>query len=145
MELARIAPGTSEFHTAEGASSTRFWSVATLTQHVPLRAEDAVDRAGHLVESAVRGDLEASLKPSISLSGGVDSQWVASEILRQRNDQELCSFTAVPVAEWAAQTGDAFCTDETFSVRELAVLYRDPWPAGISPGCIESARSRASQ
>lgn len=118
----RVATGTAVTHDPGGARTNRFWSL----DHVPpvqfRRDKDYVEAVDEQFGRAVDAALEGAERPAMWLSGGLDSQGLASYLVpRLPAGQRLPTFTAIPGAEFVETAGRL--SNERAYVRELARMY----------------------
>ncbi len=120
----RVACGTSQSHDPSGARTHIFWA-ADKVPHVRFSNDDdyvgAVDEAFAKATDNAFAGIE---RPGIALSGGLDSQAVASYACTQRPDfGAIATFTAVPQPGWSAPPKPYSFGDESAHVRALAKMY----------------------
>jgi asparagine synthase (glutamine-hydrolysing) len=118
-------PGSSICYLSpEGASIDRWYDAAALPPTRYRRDEDYVEAARALLADSVRNALDASTRPALSLSGGLDSAIAGAEVLRQLGpDRELHTFTFHPLAEWTGEVPPTSFGDERAKVEEFAAMH----------------------
>lgn len=131
----RIESGTSEVHDPAGERTRRYWTIRDAPDVRFKRDEDYVEALDELFGQAVVATMDGARAPAISLSGGFDSQTVASYAVGNlASGQRLHSFTAVPGREWVAEQPDHAFGDESGHVRALCAMYPQ-----IDPHFIDGA------
>ncbi|MBA4164158.1 MAG: hypothetical protein C0510_05945 [Erythrobacter sp.] len=129
----RVACGTFELHGPDRTVRQRFWSVENVPQVLFARDEDYVEAVDEQFCRATRAELEGVSRPAIALSGGLDSQCVASYILSEGSaDLRLPAFTGVPQAGWYCDGRRSSFGDESGHVRALAAMNPQIEPHFIS-------------
>lgn len=137
----RVACGTFELHDPQGSMRRRFWSVEDVPQVRFARDEDYVDAVDEQFRRATRAELEGVARPAIALSGGLDSQGVASFIVSEGSAHlRLPTFTGVPQAGWTCDGRSSSFGDESGHVRALAAMYPQ-----IEPYFITGERHRLGE
>ncbi|MGQ7829931.1 asparagine synthase-related protein [Altererythrobacter sp. Z27] len=122
--LERVPCGAIAVHSPDRKEARRYWSVDGLTPLEIPDAQTAVEAVDAEMQQATEVTLEGARKPAVSLSGGLDSQAVASFALRQIGDEgKLQSFTAVPVEAWLPKPDHRLVYDERAHVSALAECY----------------------
>ena len=130
--LRHVVPGTFERHTVEGWRQTRFWSVSDAPPVRFKRDEEYVEAVSAELASSVAFALEGAERPSIQLSGGLDSSTIAAFAMEQLGpDTPLRSYTAVPVEEHQQVGRLHQFDDESGHVRALAEMYPQLQPSFI--------------
>lgn len=120
----RLEAGTVQWHDPAGERQRRFWSVRDVPEIRFGRDEDYVEAVDAAFRRAAAAELSGIERPALSLSGGFDSQAVASYLVELRgSNQPLISFTSVPQAGWQAGPADTSFGDEGDHVRALAKMY----------------------
>lgn len=120
----RVASGTFELHDPQGTTQRRFWSVEGVPKVRFARDEDYVEAVDEQFRRATRAELERVARPAIALSGGLDSQAVASYLVSEgAAGMRLPAFTGVPQAGWSCDGRPASFGDESAHVRALAAMY----------------------
>ncbi len=120
----RVECGTWEEHDPAGETTRRYWSLKDVPEVRFRNDDDYVEALDDHFRTAVKLSMEGAKAPSISLSGGFDSQTVASYAVENlAPGQQLRSFTAVPVKQWIASQCDQTLTDESHHVRALCAMY----------------------
>lgn len=109
-------------HDPLGRSLRRYWSVSDVPDVRLPRDEDYVEAVDALFDRAVAQTLSDIERPAISLSGGLDSQAVASYVCRQLPaGRTLPAYTSVPMRPTDAM--DDHFADESDHVRALVSMY----------------------
>jgi len=122
--VTRVPLGAQCCITAQSATTTRYYHLATLPQIRLKRDEDYVAAADALFEEATRAALADFAKPAISLSGGLDSQAVAAYAARSLGEQvPLLGLTGVPEAGWDGLEAKHRFGDERWHAASLTELY----------------------
>ena len=130
--LRHIAPGSFERHSPHGHEVTRFWSAADAPPVRFKRDEDYVEAVSEELASSVAFALENAERPSIQLSGGLDSSTIAAFAMEQLGpDRPLRSYTAIPVEEHEQIGRLHQFDDESTHVRALAEMYPQLQPSFI--------------
>jgi len=136
--VSRLPAGCRAVLSKRGVTVTRYHDPADLPV-VRLRSDaDYAEAAAALFAEATTAALDGAARPAVSLSGGLDSQAVAAEVLHQRPGRRLDGFCAVPEAAWDGATpGPRGFGNEWPHVEALAEMYPDlrthPVPAdGLS-------------
>lgn len=120
----RVVCGTSELHGPERTVRQRFWSVEDVPQVRFARDEEYVEAVDEQFRRATRAELEGVSRPAIALSGGLDSQAVASYIIGEGPPGlRLPAFTGVPQAGWRSDGRSSSFGDESAHVRALAEMH----------------------
>lgn len=131
--LSRVAPGTQVVIDRERVRRSRFWQPGNIRRVRIDDPREALEQAEPLVREAVAAALEGSAQPAISLSGGLDSQTIASFSLEHLGDgTKLRSYTAVPVQKWLPKHDSRLTYDESENVRALARHWPNLEPSFIS-------------
>lgn len=126
--LTRVAPGTVVRVNRTGIARREFWS-ARETRKIRISDEkEVLGEATRLLHRSVEMSLHGSERPAIALSGGLDSQTVAAFALERLKQQQLRSYTSVPVTEWLPKTDPRLVYDETANVELLAARYSNLVP-----------------
>jgi asparagine synthase (glutamine-hydrolysing) len=95
--ISRLEGGTAMTWRGRSASMQRFWSVETLPDVRLMRDEDYVEALDALFTRASAEALDGFSKPGLLLSGGLDSQAVASYALDAIGaNQTIDCYTSVP-------------------------------------------------
>ncbi len=122
--LKRLPTGCHGWLARDGLTTKAYWDIAKVRPVRFARDEDYVEAATDLFRQSTRAALNGFSRPAISLSGGFDSQGVASFVLGELNgDQELLGLTGVPEAGWQAVDGPGGFDDESKHVQALAAIY----------------------
>lgn len=122
--LERVPCGASAWHGPGLRQLRRYWSIEGLRPLAGIKQDEAVQLARTQLEAAVDSALEDARQPAASLSGGLDSQAVASVALSRLGARgSLHSYTAVPVAEWLPRADLRLAYDERDHVEALAARY----------------------
>lgn len=136
--LSRVAPGTCEIHTPDGVESTRFWSISEVKPVRFVKDEDYVEAVAEQFDRAVTTAMQGASCPGIMLSGGLDSQTVASFAVNNlAPEKQLRSYTWKPVDAFVPNDHPGFFDNETDHVRELAAMYPQLVPSFISEPDVE--------
>lgn len=124
MGLERVPCGAVAIHRTDRRTLRNYWSVAGLEPLQIANADEAVELVRAEMRSAVAAALEDARQPAISLSGGLDSQAVASFALRELGEgKQLHSFTGVPIKAWLPKPDRRLVYDERANVGALAKRY----------------------
>jgi asparagine synthase (glutamine-hydrolysing) len=127
--VTRLPVGCRAVLDREGISIDRYYDPATLPAVRLASDAEYVEAAEALFSEATAAALEGAYRPSVSLSGGIDSQAVAAEVLRQRPGKTLDGFCSVPESEWDGQMPNPrWFGDEWPHVAALAEMYPDLSP-----------------
>ncbi len=120
----RIEGGSVVIWRREATSSRRFWFIEALPEVRFKRDEDYVEALDDLFTRATAEALIGVRKPGLLLSGGLDSQAVASYALDATGPQEpLECYTSVPAQGFVpVERVDTF-PDERAHVEALAAMY----------------------
>lgn len=121
-----------------GLRTRRHFDPAAVSAIRFRRDEDYVEAARALMDEAAAETVKGAARPAIMLSGGLDSQAVAAQVLRQQPEKPLLSYTSVPEAGWDGYTSRFRFGDERAHVEAFAALYPTLRPrfldcAGVSP------------
>lgn len=120
----RVECGTMQWHDRAGMRRRRFWSVHSVPE---IRLQDDADYVAAVDDAFRKGtqaELQGVTRPAISLSGGLDSQGVASYMAEIGGPgMPIISFTSVPQSGWQARPTDTSFGDEAAHVRALAQMY----------------------
>ena len=120
----RVACGTSQLHDCSGFSQTVFWSPEQLGKVQFQRDEDYVEAVHEQFVKATRNAMDGIAQPAIALSGGLDSQAVASYLCHHFGPQTpVTTYTSVPQAGWSPPPKPYSFGDESDHVRALAQMY----------------------
>jgi asparagine synthase (glutamine-hydrolysing) len=120
----RIESGTFEHHTPDGSRVQRFWSVHRVPEVQFANDTEYVEAVDEEFRRATLAEIEGIARPAIALSGGLDSQAVASYLIEQSGfGFTLPSFTSVPQAGWMCDGRPTSFGDEAPYVRALAEMY----------------------
>lgn len=131
----RVACGSCEVHDPAGMRRTRYWSINDVPDVRLRRDADYVEALDSLFEEAVREAIGGASAPAILLSGGLDSQAVASYAVGNLGTGKcLRSFTSVPMAGHVAPNRPFVFGDESAHVRALCAMYPQ-----IEPDFLDSA------
>lgn len=123
-DLSRVAPGTVETHDPGGVRVERFWSIDTVAPVRFRRDSDYVEAVDEQFRRAAKASLEGIERPGLFLSGGLDSQAVASYLLEQiPPDERLRTYTSVPIDGKSALQHPMAFGDETANVRAFAQMH----------------------
>lgn len=123
-DITRLEGGTVMTWQRGGATTRRFWSIEALPDVRLKRDEDYVEALDSLFARAAAEALDGFRKPGLLLSGGLDSQAVASYALDAMGaDQPLECYTSVPAAGFSPiERVDSF-PDERAHVEALAAIH----------------------
>lgn len=120
----RVAAGTVERHDREGAQVSRFWSVGQVPDVSLPRDEDYVEALDALFRRAIKAEAADVSRPAVMLSGGLDSQCVASYLAQANGSQQpILSYTSVPQEGWTEPHKPYSFGDERAHVEALAAHY----------------------
>lgn len=134
----RVPGGGEEVHDPSGFKARRLWSVKDAPEIRLRRDEDYVEALDVLFDEAVSATMDGSSAPGILLSGGFDSQTVASyAVKRLPAGRRLQAFTSVPMQGWTPPPRPGIFGDESAHVRALCAMYPQ-----IEPHFIEAADFR---
>lgn len=122
--ISRLEGGTVTTWRQGGRLTTRFWSIEALPDVRLRRDEDYVEALGELFARAAAEAVEGFRQPALLLSGGLDSQAVASFALDALGeDRGLACFTSVPAQGFEpVERVDSF-PDERDHADALAAMY----------------------
>jgi asparagine synthase (glutamine-hydrolysing) len=118
----RLPRGTRAQVTPDGLAEQAFFRIEDIAPVRFARDRDYVEAADALMREAVSDMLDGFERPSVSLSGGLDSQAVAAYAMALHPERPLLSGTSVPQSGWIAPDPDKM-TDESGHVRALAQMY----------------------
>lgn len=137
----RVAAGSFEVHDFDGFAHTRHFAVDDVAEVRFTRDEEYVEALDEHFGRATRAELDGVQRPAIMLSGGLDSQCVASYLAELgEKDQVITSFTSVPQEGWLPPAKPfSFGNEEPF-VRALAEQYSQ-----IEPHFITGVQRRFGQ
>lgn len=122
--ISRLAGGTVMTWHRGGASARRSWSVEALPEVRLKRDEDYVEALDALFAHAATEALDGFRKPGLLLSGGLDSQAVASYALEAGGaDQTMACFTSVPAEGFRPVDRVDTFPDERGHVEALAAMH----------------------
>lgn len=131
----RLACGQRAKACANDVAIESFYDATSLPQVRFKDERDYVAAANALLEEGTRAALEGFRRPAISLSGGLDSQAVAAQIVRCRPGEPIEAFTGVPEAEWDGISHPAVFGNERPHVEALAAIYPEIRPHWVdAPG-----------
>lgn len=121
---ARVPAGTVEIHRPDGVEHRKFWSIDDLPPVRFARDQDYVEAVDEELGRAVDAALEDGARPAVWLSGGLDSQAVASyAVTRLPPGSTLPTFTSVPMRDYGHGNHADALVDESEHVRALAAIY----------------------
>jgi asparagine synthase (glutamine-hydrolysing) len=107
-----------------GTRSNRYWSYDTIRPVRFKRDEDYVEAVDEQFRRAVRATIADVAKPAMYLSGGFDSQAVASYLVDELPaGAKLPAYTSVPLEGYSNRVGEEFYTHEGPYVEALAAMY----------------------
>lgn len=136
--LSRVAPGTCEIHDPSGVKSTRFWSVSEVEPVRFAKDDDYVEAVAEQFDHAITAAMQGAHTPGIMLSGGLDSQAVASFAVNNlAPGKQLRSYTWKPVDEFVPNDHPGHFDNETDHVRELIAQYPQLVPSFITEPDVE--------
>ncbi len=122
--LSRVACGSWQLHDLSGQRCCQYWDIGNIPAQDLPGEQDYLDALEEQLARAVHANLEGMTAPTMQLSGGLDSQAVASVLAAQLpSDQGIKSYTSVPVAGWVPQPDPRLVYDESDRVRALARMY----------------------
>ena len=134
----RVACATVVHHDPHGSTAREYWSIAQVPTIRFKRDSDYVEAVDEQFRRATKACLEGVRTPGILLSGGFDSQAVASYLAEGMGpDRRLLSYTGVPLPGWIPPPRPTVFGDETPYVRALADMYPQ-----IDPHFVDAADSR---
>nr|WP_281372415.1 asparagine synthase-related protein [Novosphingobium hassiacum] len=120
----RVPSGTCEIHDPSGIRRRRFWSIGEVPEVRFATDSEYVEALDDLFEEAVRETMHGASTPAILLSGGFDSQAVASYAVGNLGDgTPLRSFTSIPMAGHITPDRPHVFGDESDHVRALCAMY----------------------
>ncbi len=123
-DLSRAPCGVVTTHDRQGTSRQRFWSLDAVEPVRFARDDDYVEAADELFRRSIRANLADVRRPALFLSGGLDSQAVASYLVAELPaGQILPCYTSVPMGGYVPDTEPGHFADESGHVRALAALY----------------------
>lgn len=122
--ISRIEGGTAITWRRGKQSSNRFWSIDALPEVRMRRDDDYVEALEELFARAASQAIEGSRQPGLLLSGGLDSQAVASFALEAMDeDRGIECFTSVPAQGFQpVERVDSF-PDERAHVEALVAMH----------------------
>jgi len=124
--VSRLMPGCRAIIDRSGVRVTRYYDPASLPAVRLSSDADYVEAGRALFSEATAAALDGAARPGVSLSGGLDSQAVAAEVLAQRPGQPLDGFCAVPEPTWdGIVPGPRSFGDEWPHVAALAAMHAD--------------------
>jgi asparagine synthase (glutamine-hydrolysing) len=122
--VARLPIGSRARFSREQASTIRYYEPFPRNPIRFARDEDYVEAAVALFEEATRAALHGFSRPAVSVSGGYDSQAVASYALRvMPPDSRLLGLTSIPEPGWDGRTERCYFGDEREHVKALAAMH----------------------
>lgn len=123
-DLSRAHPGTTTAIDPAGMRTQRYWSYDSVAPVRFKRDQDYVEAVDEQFRKAVRATIADVAKPAMYLSGGFDSQAVASYLVEELPaGARLPTYTSVPMADYANRVGGEFYTHEAAYVEALAKMY----------------------
>lgn len=135
--LHRVPAATIEMHDPGGMRSRRYWSIEDVPPISFKRDDDYVEAAEEQFKRAVAAMLCDVKSPAVLLSGGLDSQAVASFAAQHLGDDAvLRSYTAVPAPGWARWTRKTAFGDESPHVEALCAMYPQIRPTFVDGASI---------
>lgn len=133
--LHRVPAAMVETHDPGGFRSARYWSVEDVPEVRFKRDEDYVEAVAEQFRNAAAATLVDAQQPGIMLSGGLDSQAVASFAIEcLPPGSPLKSYTSVPSKDWVPSQRERAFGDETPHVRALCAMYPQIDPSFVD-GC----------
>lgn len=128
--------GTEEIHDPSGRKVRRFWSLRDAPEVRFTRDEDYVEAVIEQMHRATKAMLANARAPGVMLSGGFDSQAVASFAVEHLAPSTvLRSYTSVPTGEYQPEERPTSFGDEKAYVDELCAMYPQ-----IRPTFVDGAR-----
>lgn len=120
----RVPAGTIEIHRPDGVERRKFWSIDALPKVRFARDEEYVEAVDEKFGRAIDAAFEDDARPAAWLSGGLDSQAVATyAVTRLPAGGKLPTFTSVPMQDYSRGNDADALVDESEHVRALAALY----------------------
>jgi asparagine synthase (glutamine-hydrolysing) len=120
----RLPIGSRGLAQAGRMSTSRFYDAGSLPRVRYAKDADYVEAANALFDEATRAALQGFSRPAVSLSGGYDSQAVASTACKIMGpNARVLGLTSVPEASWDGRTPAHRFGDESAHVAALAALY----------------------
>lgn len=136
--LRRVACASVVHHDPGGTSTRVYWSIDRVAPVRFKRDSDYVEAVDEQFRRATAACLDGVRNPGVLLSGGFDSQAVASYLAQALGpDRRLPSYTGVPMAGWTPAPRPAVFGDEAPHARALAEMYPQ-----IEPHFVDAADSR---
>lgn len=136
--LERVPCGSVVDHFIGGREERQVWDAESVPGVKFARDEDYVEAVHEQFGQALKATLDGVERPGILLSGGLDSQAVASYALDvMPPDARLPAFTQVPMEGWTPPPRPAKFGDEGPYVRALAEMYPQ-----LEPEFIDGADRR---
>ena len=134
-KASRVACGTWQMHDRHGIKSGAHWSPTAVPDVRFSNDQDYVDAVDEQFAKATRNAMEGIKRPAIALSGGLDSQAVASYLCEHvGGDAQVASYTSVPQSGWNPPDKPYSFGDESEHVRALAKMYPQIDPHFVSGG-----------
>lgn len=122
--IQRVVGGSVVHHDQNGSVTRHYWTIDTVKPVHFKHDKDYVEAVDEQFHRAIRANLEDVKRPAILLSGGFDSQAVASYAVEHLEPTErLRAFTAVPMQDWQPSSQRHHFGDESAHVRALAEMY----------------------
>jgi asparagine synthase (glutamine-hydrolysing) len=122
--LHRLQPGMRGRLSRAGLALRTYWDIASLPPVRLRRDEDYVEAIDDLFRQSTRATLHGFERPAVSLSGGLDSQAVATYALDEVGPNgRLLGLTAVPEPGWDGIPNGKGFGDESDHVRALAAMH----------------------
>lgn len=128
----RLAGGTRPYVTAQGVTVEQYYNLETVPDVRLKSDEDYVEAADALFREGTRLMLDGFNQPAVSLSGGYDSQAVASYAMLERPKDSLRGYTSVPEDGWDGITPDTRFGNERPYVEALAGMYPQLLPNWVT-------------
>ncbi len=135
--LHRVPAATIESHDPGGMRTRRYWSIADVPAVRFKRDEDYIEAVEEQFRRATKALLRDVKSPGILLSGGLDSQAVASFAVPELPEGAvLRSYTSVPAPGWAASPRKQSFGDESAHVKALCAMYPQILPTFVDGASI---------
>ncbi|MEP5936801.1 MAG: asparagine synthase-related protein [Erythrobacter sp.] len=129
----RVACGTSQLHDQHGYKVHTHWSSRDVARVQYPSDRDYVEAVNEQFVKATRNAMDGISKPAIALSGGLDSQAVASYLCEHLGPEvTLSSYTSVPHDGWSAPHKPYSFGDESDHVRAFAAMHPQLEPRFVS-------------
>lgn len=133
----RLPAGWMEIYHPGSHKARKYWSVRDVPKVRYPRDEDYVEAIDEQFTRATKAMLGKARSPGVMLSGGLDSQAVASFAAAQLGDGlSLRSYTSVPQRGWDALRKEGVFGDESEHVRALCAMYPNIVPTFIEANSL---------